>query len=204
MVSGQLADVHQSRFSFLGGRLADQLNFKSVTMRRCCRINGSVLLGRCPVKRFSVVGIFAVSLSSIAAVSLFALRMPSVCFVCPGGFTGYRVACRTCLPPVMPVSTFIIALPRVICGCALGWSNLARYQAISVKGHVVLLFSLLIAVAAFNLVSGLIMIVEQRRGDIAVLRSMGASRFQVLALFACWVHCWVWQEPWRSWRPGLA
>ena len=27
------------------------------------------------------------------------------------------------------------------------------------------------------------MIVEQRRGDIAVLRSMGASRFQVLALF---------------------
>jgi lipoprotein-releasing system permease protein len=58
------------------------------------------------------------------------------------------------------------------------------YQAISVqKATLFLLFSLLIAVAAFNLVSGLIMIVEQRRGDIAILRSMGASRLQVLALF---------------------
>jgi lipoprotein-releasing system permease protein len=59
------------------------------------------------------------------------------------------------------------------------------YQAISVqKATLFLLFSLLIAVAAFNLVSGLIMIVEQRRGDIAILRSMGASRGRVLSLFS--------------------
>ena len=58
------------------------------------------------------------------------------------------------------------------------------YQAISVqKATLFLLFSLLIAVAAFNLVSGLIMIVEQRRGDIAILRSMGTSRLRVLGLF---------------------
>ena len=58
------------------------------------------------------------------------------------------------------------------------------YQAISAqKATLFLLFSLLIAVAAFNLVSGLIMIVEQRRGDIAILRSMGTSRARVLGLF---------------------
>lgn len=58
------------------------------------------------------------------------------------------------------------------------------YQAISVqRATLFLLFSLLIAVAAFNLVSGLIMIVEQRRSDIAILRSMGLSRVRVLGLF---------------------
>ena len=36
-----------------------------------------------------------------------------------------------------------------------------------------LLLSLLVAVAAFNLVSSLVMIVNQRRGDIAMLRTMG-------------------------------
>lgn len=59
------------------------------------------------------------------------------------------------------------------------------YQAIAVqKATLFLLFSLLIAVAAFNLVSGLIMIVEQRKGDIAILRSMGSSRWAVLRLFS--------------------
>ncbi|MCY3839054.1 MAG: ABC transporter permease [Gammaproteobacteria bacterium] len=42
------------------------------------------------------------------------------------------------------------------------------------KNMLFLLLSLLVAVAAFNLVSSLVMIVNERRGDIAILRTMGS------------------------------
>ena len=49
------------------------------------------------------------------------------------------------------------------------------YAAIEVtRGMLFLLLSLLVAVAAFNLVSSLVMIVNQRRGDVAMLQTMGA------------------------------
>ena len=48
------------------------------------------------------------------------------------------------------------------------------YRAIEVtRSMLFLLLSLLVAVAAFNLVSSLVMIVNQRRGDVAMLRTMG-------------------------------
>lgn len=56
------------------------------------------------------------------------------------------------------------------------------------RGMLFLLLSLLVAVAAFNLVSSLVMIVNERRGDIAMLRTMGsrlrtvASAFLVLGM----------------------
>ena len=58
------------------------------------------------------------------------------------------------------------------------------YQAIAVqKVTMFALFSLLIGVAAFNLVSSLMMMVERHTADIAVLRSMGATGAQIVGLF---------------------
>lgn len=52
------------------------------------------------------------------------------------------------------------------------------------KNMLFLLLSLLVAVAAFNLVSGLVMIVNERRGDIAILRTMGSHSVLVVGVFA--------------------
>lgn len=58
------------------------------------------------------------------------------------------------------------------------------YQAIAVqKTTLFALFALLIGVAAFNLISSLMMMVEHHRSDIAILRSMGATARQILGLF---------------------
>ncbi len=51
------------------------------------------------------------------------------------------------------------------------------------KGMMLLLLSLLVAVASINLVSSLVMIVSERRGDIAILRTMGSNRWLLLATF---------------------
>ena len=67
-----------------------------------------------------------------------------------------------------------------------GWMTThgALYQAVAVqKTMLFAIFSFLIAVAAFNLVSGLMMLVEQRRSDIAILRSMGAERGFITKVF---------------------
>jgi lipoprotein-releasing system permease protein len=45
------------------------------------------------------------------------------------------------------------------------------------------MLSLVVAVAAFNIVSTLFMVVREKRGDIAILRSFGATPRAILGLF---------------------
>jgi lipoprotein-releasing system permease protein len=52
------------------------------------------------------------------------------------------------------------------------------------KTMMFVILSLVIAVAAFNIVSTLMMVVRDKRGDIAILRSFGASPRSVMMLFA--------------------
>ncbi len=51
------------------------------------------------------------------------------------------------------------------------------------KNMLFLLLSLLVAVAAFNLVSSLVMIVNERRSDVAILRTMGSRSSLVVGAF---------------------
>jgi lipoprotein-releasing system permease protein len=70
---------------------------------------------------------------------------------------------------------------------ARDWSrqhtNIFRSIAIT-KGIMFVLLSLVIAVAAFNIVSTLVMVVREKRGDIAILRSVGTSPRGVMSIFA--------------------
>jgi len=57
-------------------------------------------------------------------------------------------------------------------------------NALQVERNVMfLILTLIILVAAFNIISSLIMLVKDKRGDIAILRTMGASRGEVLRIF---------------------
>jgi len=46
------------------------------------------------------------------------------------------------------------------------------------------LLSLVILVATFNIVSTLVMVVRDKRGDVAILRSMGARSLSIMMIFA--------------------
>ena len=52
------------------------------------------------------------------------------------------------------------------------------------KSIMFVIFSLVIAVAVFNILSTLVMVVRDKRGDIAILQSFGASSRSITALFA--------------------
>ena len=63
-------------------------------------------------------------------------------------------------------------------------SNQAFFDAIEVERNVMfLILTLIIVVAAFNMISGLIMLVRDKSKDIAILRTMGLSRGGVQRVF---------------------
>ncbi|MEE9141030.1 MAG: lipoprotein-releasing ABC transporter permease subunit [Alphaproteobacteria bacterium] len=68
----------------------------------------------------------------------------------------------------------------------LDWqqANAAFFNAIKVERNVMfLILALIILVAAFNIISSLIMLVKDKGQDIAILRTMGATRGMVMRIF---------------------
>ena len=63
-------------------------------------------------------------------------------------------------------------------------SNSSFFNAIQVERNVMfLILTLIIIVAAFNIISSLIMLVKDKGHDIAILRTMGATRGMILRIF---------------------
>lgn len=63
-------------------------------------------------------------------------------------------------------------------------SNSAFFNAIDVERNVMfLILTLIILVAAFNIITGLIMLVKDKGRDIAVLRTMGATKPMIMRIF---------------------
>ena len=63
-------------------------------------------------------------------------------------------------------------------------SNASFFNAIQVERNVMfLILTLIIVVAAFNIVSSLIMLVKDKGRDIAILRTMGATRGMIMRIF---------------------
>jgi lipoprotein-releasing system permease protein len=68
----------------------------------------------------------------------------------------------------------------------LDWqhSNQSFMDAVTIERNVMfLILTLIILVAAFNIISGMIMMVKDKGRDIAILRTMGATRAMVLRIF---------------------
>jgi lipoprotein-releasing system permease protein len=63
-------------------------------------------------------------------------------------------------------------------------ANASFFNAIQVERNVMfLILTLIIVVAAFNIISSMIMLVKDKGGDIAILRTMGATRASIMRIF---------------------
>lgn len=76
------------------------------------------------------------------------------------------------------------AVPRPIRIIDWQQANASFFTAIQVERNVMfLILTLIIVVAAFNIISGMIMMVKDKGRDIAILRTMGATRGMVMRIF---------------------
>jgi len=87
-----------------------------------------------------------------------------------------------------PVAATRRALSQVVGmqGWVFDWlqANIGYFSAIQAQTNVMfLVLTMIVLVAAFNIVSSLVMLVRTKTADIAILRTMGASRGAILRVF---------------------
>ena len=189
LVAGQLADLRPGDFNIvIGQALADELQIGIGDTLVLLLAQGLVTpAGILPRQRsFTVVGIFDAGMYEYDRGLTFthfddAARL----FGTAGRASGLRLA----VVDIFGAGTVAAELARDLGGgfYVSDWmrqhSNSFRSIQLT-KGIFFVILSLVIAVAAFNIVSTLVMVVREKRGDIAILRSVGASPRSILSIFA--------------------
>ena len=135
--------------------------------------------------RFTVAGVFSVGLADSDATLVYG-NIADVSALLPGGGLdqGLRVRYRNALDAPEISAALRARLPKGF--AVIDWTqdNAAYFRAIRIeKTMMSLILLLIVAVAAFNIVAMLVMVVTDKRTDIAILRTFGASPARVLAIF---------------------
>jgi len=117
-------------------------------------------------------------------LALMGLAQASMLSGYPGQVTGIRLKVTDLFAAPDIVREITDDLPAGFYGSSWMRTHGNIYQAIQMsKSMVGMLLFLIIAIAAFNLVSTLIMVVVDKQGDIAILRTMGASTAEIMGIF---------------------
>ena len=138
------------------------------------------------MRRFTVAGILE------AGMYEFDRGLASCTWPTPRGSTGWATASPACAQPRRPDARGAARRapsPRP-CSAAASTSTTGRastrnfFRSIQLtKSMMFFILLLLVAVAAFNIVSTLVMVVKEKHADIAILRTLGAAPRSVLTIF---------------------
>jgi lipoprotein-releasing system permease protein len=144
-------------------------------------------LGTIPrVRAYKVVAIFQVGMNEYDTSYVFLpLSAAQVFFQMPGAVTEIEVSVAD-PDRVFEISRAIRERLAGVPISVIDWqqSNNSFFAAVQVEQNVMfLILTLIILVAAFNVVSSLIMMVKDKTRDIAVLRTLGAGRGAVMRIF---------------------
>lgn len=186
--SGSLDALNQTRFGIiLGEQLARMLGVKvgdKVTVI-LPKANVSIAGITPTLKRFTLVGTFKVGAELDASLAYINIKDAATL----KRYTGDGVeALRIAFDDLFSAPTMIWDIARVVPGQnrVSDWTRTHGnlFQAIKMEKTMIgLLLLLIVAVAAFNIVSTLVMVVTDKRTDIAILRTMGLTSGQVMAVF---------------------
>lgn len=137
------------------------------------------------MKRFTVVGIFEVGHSQYDSnMALINLSDAQKLFKMKEQVSGVRLQIQD-LYQARKVSLAIAAdLPGYY--QVIDWTQYHAnlFRAINIeKKMMFIILSLIVAVAAFNIVSTLVIVVNEKKGDIAILRTIGSTSAQIMRIF---------------------
>ncbi|MFP1724659.1 lipoprotein-releasing ABC transporter permease subunit LolC [Lonsdalea quercina] len=169
----------------LGEQLASQLGVKRGDQLRLMVTSASQLtpMGRIPSQRlFTVAGTFAAQ-SEVDGYQLLVnqqdasrlLRYPL------GNITGWRLWLQEPLA--------VDALSQQSLSAGTVWKDWRErkgelFQAVRMEKNMMgLLLSLIVAVAAFNIITSLGLLVMEKQGEVAILQTQGLTQRQIMALF---------------------
>ncbi len=137
------------------------------------------------VKRLQVVGIFQVGAQVDQGVALVHIGDARTLFRLGAGHSGLRLTLEDPFALESTVAAAREAFPDAEARVETWQESMgALFAAIRMEKTVVgLLLAIIIAVAGFNIVASLVLMVANKRKDIAVLRAMGATSSTVTGIF---------------------
>jgi lipoprotein-releasing system permease protein len=135
-------------------------------------------------KRFTVVGIFKVGAEVDVSQGYIALNDAAKLLRMPDGAQGVRLKLDDLFAARQVASDFARQLPNTYYASDWTQTQGTLFNAIKMEKTIVgLLLFFIVLVAAFNIVSSLVMVVTDKKADIAILRTLGASPRTITHVF---------------------
>jgi len=186
--AGSLDNFHGNDAIAIGITLAERFGLEVGNKITLLSPDGAVTaFGTVPrVRAYRIVAIFQAGMNEYDSTFTFLpIQAAQIFFQKPDAATQIEVMVRD----PEHVSTVNRAITRALAGepiRVIDWtqSNDSFFAAVQVEQNVMfLILTLIILVAAFNVISSLIMMVKDKTRDIAVLRTLGAGRFAIMRIF---------------------
>ncbi|AMW78303.1 cell division protein FtsX [Acinetobacter sp. TGL-Y2] len=135
-------------------------------------------------KRFKIVGIFSIGAEVDSMMGYIALNDASTLLRLPDGAQGIRMKLDDIFLAPEVADDVVRDLPGNFYASNWTYTHGNLFSAIQMeKAMVSLLLFLIVLVAAFNIVSSLVMVVTDKKSDIAILRTLGASPATITKIF---------------------
>ena len=184
---GTLAGFDEGQGVLIGRRLADQLTVHAGENVTLVAPRGAVTpMGTMPrIKTYKVAGVFEIGMSEYDLGFLFMpLTEAQAYFNRSGDVTAIEVYVDS--PDQVDYYRKRISEVAGRPSSIIDWRqrNATFFNALQVERNVMfLILTLIVLVAALNIVSGLIMLVKDKGPDIAIMRTMGATQGAIMRIF---------------------
>lgn len=171
----------------LGARLADALGVRvGDEISILSPSSGATVFGDLPTRKsYVVAGTFNVGMSELDQAFIFMPLAQAQLFFGRGeGVDIVEIKVRE--PDRAPDMKAAVARAAGPENIVLDWTqrNAAYFGALEVERVVmIIILSLVVAIAALNIISGVVMLVKNKGRDIGILRTMGAGRGAILRIF---------------------
>jgi lipoprotein-releasing system permease protein len=187
MVAGKLQQLKPGEFGLvLGQNLADELGVTVGDKLSLITPQGSLTpAGLMPrLKQFSVVGLFRLDMYEYdSGLALLHLNDSQKLFRMADGVSGVRVKLRDLFDAPRFASELVLPTANAY---VRDWtrSHSNYFEAVALEKRMMfIILTIIVMVAAFNLVSTLVMTVTDKQADIAILRTMGATPGLIQRIF---------------------
>jgi lipoprotein-releasing system permease protein len=184
---GSLEDFDEGQGVAIGRRLSDQLSLRTGDNVTLVAPKGAITpMGTTPrIKAYRIAAVFEVGMSEYDAGFVFMpLPESQAYFNRSGDVTAIEVYVED--PDKVDQYRKLIADAAGRPIFMIDWRqrNATFFNALQVERNVMfLILTLIVLVAALNIVSGLIMLVKDKGSDIAILRTMGTSQGSIMRVF---------------------
>lgn len=189
ITAGNIAEISEKNSVLIGSAVAQNMNLKvGDPIKIISAETAETIVGAIPrIKTYKVGGVFESGLYEYDSTTVFTnFDMAQIHFRFPNSVSGVEIFVQDPTKLDEVKSGIYRILPNYPNLYAVDWqqSNAGFIDALKVESTVMfLILTLIILVAAFNIISSMIMLVNDKNKNIALLRTLGMTKGSIMRIF---------------------